>query len=171
MAVYIYVYLISFNWLRELYWVNIYSFLVWRIDSRVLICQVCWAGFLSTWNKLEPLEKKPQLKSWPHQIAWWVSLWYILLIDEWGKKAQIMGGGTIPRQVALDGVRKQVEKAMGNKLASSISPWPLHPFLSLGSYLEFLPWLPSVVMYELRVVSWKKPFPLQVVYGHGVFSQ
>lgn len=150
---------------------NIYSFLVWRIDSRVLICQVCWAGFLSTWNKLEPLEKKPQLKRWPHQIAWWVSLWYILLIDEWGKKAQIMGGGTIPRQVALDGVRKQVEKAMGNKLASSISPWPLHPFLSLGSYLEFLPWLPSVVMYELRVVSWKKPFPLQVVYGHGVFSQ
>lgn len=50
-----------------------------------------------------------------------------------------MVGVAIPRQVALDGVRKQVEKTMGNKLASSISPWPLHSFLPLGSYLEFLP--------------------------------
>jgi hypothetical protein len=39
--------------------------------------------------------------------------------------------------VALGGIRKQAEQAMGSKAVSNFPPWPLHQFLLPGPCLEF----------------------------------
>lgn len=52
----------------------------------------------------------------------------------------------------LDGIRKQPEQAVGNKLVSGI----LHDSAS-----RFLPCLLAVMDCDLRVVSGNKPFPPQ----------
>lgn len=43
-------------------------------------------------------------------------------------------------------------------------------FLSLCSYLDFLPWLPSGDRLSSGCVWWNKPFPLQFASGDGVFN-
>jgi hypothetical protein len=50
-------------------------------------------------------------------------------------------GGTISGLVILDSIRKQAEKARGNRPISNIPPWPLHQLLLpdlLSSIPDFL---------------------------------
>ena len=59
-------------------------------------------------------------------------------------------GSTI-RQVVLGCFREQNEQATGSMLVVSVPPWPLLQFLSAGSYLEFLPWLPFMMGYSHKL--------------------
>ena len=52
-------------------------------------------------------------------------------------RAQLTVGYGIPRQVVLDGIRKEAELAMENKSVSSIPTWFLLRFLPPGSCSEF----------------------------------
>ena len=56
--------------------------------------------------------------------------------------------------VAGPGIYKRAGWASkGSKPVSNSPPWPLHLFLPLGSCLEFLPWLPSVMSYNLNELT------------------
>lgn len=60
-------------------------------------------------------------------------------------------GGSTPKQVVLDAVRKQAEEASSNKPISCIPPWLLLQCLPQGYCLEFLSLLSSVMECNLRV--------------------
>lgn len=64
---------------------------------------------------------------------------------------------------ALGSIRKQAEQAMESNLVSSISPWLLVQFLLPGCCLEFLPWLPSEMNYNIKAEI--NPFFLQADFG------
>lgn len=66
-----------------------------------------------------------------------------------------MMGGVTSGLVVLGSIRKQDEHAMKNKPKSSTLRWHLHPVLVL---FEFLPWLSSVIDYNVEV--WGKGNPL-----------
>ena len=50
-----------------------------------------------------------------------------------------------PGHVVLSSIGKRVEKAMRSKPLSSTPPWPQLLFLPLGSFLELMSHLPSVM--------------------------
>lgn len=81
----------------------------------------------------------------------------ISLTDDWcGRRAQLTRGWTTPGLVVLDAMRK-AGSVHGSKPAIGSLLWLL---------LEFLPWFPSAMDYDLRVVSENKPFPPQAVYSY-----
>jgi hypothetical protein len=58
-----------------------------------------------------------------------------------------------PRQVILDDIGNQAEQAMKEQASKRHCFKPLYQCLSSGFCLEFLPWLPSLMGYDLRIVS------------------
>ena len=92
--------------------------------------QNAFSPFLNV-SKLEsPEEEEAQLKNRLHQIGLWAHLQGIVLTNDSCGGAQPTVGSTVPGQVVLHCVRKQVEQAMGSKSVSSTPPWYLSQLLS-----------------------------------------
>ena len=70
--------------------------------------------------------------------------------------------GATPGQVVLSCIRKEAGQAREGKSVCRIPPSSLHQLLHPGTYLAFLPHLPSVMGCDLGVINWNKPFFLQV---------
>lgn len=74
------------------------------------------------------------------------------------------GGPTSWWVVSPLGSESHDEHSKHPSMASVLAPASLH----IPVLCEFLPWLPLVVT---RISKWKKPFYLQIAFGHGILSQ
>lgn len=94
----------------------------------------------------------------------------IFLTIDWYRKEKPTVGGTIPQQVALGCIRKQIEQAMKCGPVSSTPPWSLLQFLlpgfcpALSSCPNFPQW--STVIWTCKA---KISFPSQVAFVCHVY--
>lgn len=105
-------------------------------------------------------------------LDWLVdNLWYIFLITNGHRRAQLMVDGTTLGIVVLDAIRKQPEQVIGSQPVGSTFPWPLPKFLPPSFYLSWVTILTSLSDREqCGTLSWNKPFPHQVAFGHDVWQ-
>lgn len=80
-------------------------------------------------------------------------------------------GGAIPQQVVVGYIRKVAEQSHREQaskchLSMATASVPASKFLPF--LVEFLPWLLSG-MYLVEKCNLNKPYPPQVVFGHGVY--
>lgn len=97
-----------------------------------------------------------------HQISLWLRLsgaFSSLPIDRVGPSP--LWAGAIPKYVGFLYIRKVLEQAMRNKLASSVPLWAL---------VQFLSWVPTLASPAdgLQPVSQIKTLSSQGTFGHGV---
>lgn len=110
------------------------------IEVCVFIC-VCVCCFMSTWHMFESFRKRvSQMRKCSHQIGLWASLLQFFLINDCHEDSPSSLHSLAPGLEVY--IRKQVEQAKGRKPVSTDAPCHLLQFQPLGSYTEFLPWLP-----------------------------
>jgi hypothetical protein len=106
------------------------------------------ATFVSTWHKLESFRKrelhlrKIPLPDWPVDKPEVPCLDQLVVREH---PARFTVSCATPGHVVLSSIGKRVEKAMRSKPLSSTPPWPQLLFLPLGSFLELMSHLPSVM--------------------------
>lgn len=125
------------------------------LETGLILWSVCFITSFSC--QFDLLRKsKPQLRN----FCQWACLWGFCLYHKWWRRLRKLLVEPLwtgkPGLCVLDSWEKK-----GNKPSSSTPPWFLLKILH-----EFLPWCLSVMDYDLGVIKWNKPFPLQATIGH-----
>lgn len=135
-------------------------------------------SFTLAWHKLESFRQgEPQLRKCLHQIGLWAACWAF----PWGLPWLVWKGSTHCGQCcswagcSASYTRKKSELARRNKPVTTTTPlphrlshppWLLLQFLLLGSFLEFLLWLPLMQYGSGGEIN---PFLPKVPLDHGVY--
>lgn len=101
---------------------------------------MCSSGFAKLTQLQLSRNRAPQLRERLHKTGLQASLWSIVLISDWHRKAEPTVGGAAPMQVVLRCLRRQTEQAI-MKSTNSSPLWSLLP----GSRSALAPILASLV--------------------------
>lgn len=105
---------------------------------------MCSSGFAKLTQLQLSRNRAPRLRERLHRTGLQASLWSIVLISDWHRKAEPTVGSATPMQVVLRCLRRQTEQAI-MKPTNSSPLWSLLQFVLPGSCSALVPILASLV--------------------------
>lgn len=123
--------------------------------------------FLSTWSQLHSSEKRdPQMRNYLHCIGLWPCLWALSWETINMEEPSLLWAVPPEHTILSCTKRKLAEQAVGRKPVRSTSLW----FLLLGFCLSSWPGFEaSVIVCDLAIIRWNKPFPLHIGFDHCAY--